>query len=388
MAKKNVKNISTMAVQAGIGQDPAYHDVIPPLHLTSTFEIQGIEKKGPYEYSRTRNPTRDTLARALADLEGGANACVTSSGMAAITLALHLLNKDDMLIAPYDCYGRAYRLMQALSDKGHFRLKFVDMYSPKALDKAFAEKPRMVFVETPSNPVMRTADIADICKRAKKCEALVAVDNTFLSPVLQQPLALGADLVIHSNTKFINGHSDIVGGAVIAKSKEIWTELDFWSNSLGVIGSPFDCYQTLRGVRTLELRINRAQENAMKIAKMLAAHPRVAKVYYPGLKSDPFHAIAKKQQSGFGAMLSFELKGGLKSARKFVEALEIFSLAQSLGGTESLINHPATMTHVAMGPEARKAAGVTDGLLRLSVGIEHADDLINDLTKATRAGTR
>lgn len=376
------KHKSTLAVQAGIGKDPAYHDVIPPLHLSSTFQIQGIEKKGPYEYSRTRNPTRDTLARALADLEGGENACVTASGMAAITLALHLLNKDDLLLAPYDCYGRAYRLMQALSEKGHFRLKFVDMYNKAGLDEAFSEAPRMVFVETPSNPVMRTADIADICARAKKHGALVAVDNTFLSPILQQPLALGADLVIHSNTKFLNGHSDIVGGAVIAKTKELWTELDFWSNSLGVIGAPFDCYMTLRGMRTLELRIKQAQENAMTVAQMLDKHPGVERVYYPGLKSDPNHATAKKQQSGFGAMLSFELKGGLESARQFVEALEIFSLAQSLGGTESLINHPATMTHVAMGAEARAAAGVTDGLLRLSVGIEHIDDLLADLKTA------
>ncbi|GJL84263.1 MAG: cystathionine gamma-synthase [Micavibrio sp.] len=380
MAKKLKRR--TTIVQAGIGSDPAYHDVIPPLHLSSTFKIDGIEKKGPYEYSRTRNPTRDILAEAITTLEGGANACITSSGMAAITLMLQLLKPGDLLVAPFDCYGRAYKLIQTLADKGHFKLKFADLYSSEGLDDAFSKPPRMVFIESPSNPVMRTSDIADICKRAKKHDALVAVDNTFLSPILQQPLALGADLVIHSTTKFLNGHSDVVSGAVVTKTNELWEELDFWSNSMGLIGAPFDSYMVLRGMRTLELRINRAQENAGTIAEMLAAHPAIKTIYYPGLPSDSNHAIAKKQQEGFGAMLSFELKGGLEAARQFVEAVEIFSLAQSLGGTESLLCHPATMTHVAMGEKARAEAGVTDGLLRLSIGIEHVDDLMDDLNAA------
>lgn len=374
----------TAAVQAAIGTDAGHGAVIPPLYLSTTFRIDGIEKKSQYEYSRTANPTRDELGKALAELEGGAGTAVTSSGMAALTLILHLLNMDDLIVAPYDCYGRSYRTMQSLADKGHFKLKFVDPYNADQLDEIFAEKPRMVLLETPSNPVMRISDIAEISKRAKDCGALVVVDNTFLSPILQQPLNLGADIVFHSTTKFLNGHSDVVGGAVIAKTNEILEELNFWNNSLGTIGAPFDSYMTLRGLRTLEVRIHRAEENAQKIAEFLSTHNKVETVYYPGLPGHPGHDIAKKQQDGFGAMLSFELKGGLEAARSFVEKLNIFCLAQSLGGTESLINHPATMTHVSMGPEARAAAGVTDGLLRLSIGIEHIDDLTADLEQALK----
>lgn len=374
----------TKTVQAGIGEDPAYHAVMPPLYMSSTFQIEGIGKHGTYEYSRTRNPNRDQLGAALSDLEGGVGAVVTASGMAALTLILHLLGPDDLLIAPYDCYGRSYRLMAALAEKKHFRLKFADQYTPEGVAEMFAETPKMILIESPSNPVMRTADIAAIASKAKEVKALTVVDNTFLSPMLQQPLKLGADLVFHSTTKFLNGHSDIVGGGVIASSDELLADLEFWANSLGVIGAPFDAYMTLRGLRTLELRVHRAEENAQKIAEMLAAHPAVEAVYYPGLPSDPNHATAKKQQDGFGAMLSFDLKGDLKTVDSFVRALEIFRLAQSLGGTESLINHPATMTHVAMGPEARAKAGVSDQLLRLSVGVEHIDDLLEDLETALK----
>ena len=376
------KKRRTCVVQAGIGDDAAHHAVVPPIYMSSTFQIEGIEKKAPYEYSRTRNPTRDHLAHALAELEGGHAACVTSSGMAALTLILHLLDPEDLIVAPYDCYGRSYRMMSALAEKKHFRLKFADCYSAEGVEEMFSETPKMVLIESPSNPVMRTADIAAIAKRAKDVGALTVCDNTFLSPMLQQPLHLGADIVYHSTTKFLNGHSDIVGGCVIAKTEEIWTELDFWANSLGVIGAPFDSFMTLRGMRTLELRVHRAQENAMAIAKALEAHPKVARVYYPGLPSHEHHEVAKKQQEGFGAMLSFELEGDLETAKAFADKLEIFRLAQSLGGTESLINHPATMTHVSMGQEAREKAGVSDQLLRLSVGVEHIDDLLGDLTAA------
>jgi len=372
----------TAAVQAGVGKDTAYRSVMPPLYLSSTYKIEGIDKRQPYEYSRTSNPTRDVLAEALTELEGGLGTCVTSSGMAALTLILHLLEPEDLVLAPFDCYGRSFWLIRALAEKKHFRLKFIDQYDESKLDEAFSEAPRMVLMETPSNPVMRIADIEAVSKRAHAHGALVAVDNTFLSPMLQQPLKLGADIVWHSNTKFLNGHSDVVGGSVIAKDQAVLDELKLWNNSLGTIGSPFDSYQTLRGLRTLELRVHRAQENASEISAFLYAHDKVERVYYPGLKSHPGHEIAARQQEGFGAMISFELKGSEKDTAKLVESLNVFCLAQSLGGTESLINHPASMTHVSMGAEARAEAGVTDQLLRLSIGIEHIDDLIEDLSQA------
>ena len=377
------KRRRTGIVRAGVGTDPAYASVMPALYLSSTFQIDTLDERGTYEYSRTRNPTRDELSDALAELEGGLGAAVTSSGMAALTLILHLLEPEDLVLAPYDCYGRSYWLLRALSDKGHFRLKFIDTYDDNALDDAFQEIPRMVLIETPSNPVMRIADIEAIAARADNKDTLIVCDNTFLSPMLQQPFKLGADIVYHSTTKFINGHSDVVGGAVIVKEDEdLLDTLHLWNNSLGTIGAPFDSYMTLRGLRTLELRISRAQDNAEKIAEFMDTHSKVSKTYYPGLPSHEGHTVAKRQQQGFGAMLSFELDGDLNA---FLGALEIFSLAQSLGGTESLINHPASMTHVSMGAEARKKAGVNDNLLRLSVGVEHIDDLIQDLEKALDA---
>lgn len=370
----------TKAVRASIGTDPAYHAIMPPLYLSSTFQIDGLAKRGAYEYSRTRNPTRDALGEALSDLEGGIGACITASGMAALTLVLHLLNPDDLVFAPYDMYGRSYWLLKALSEKKHFRLKFIDQYSDAALDEAFTENPKMVIIESPSNPLMRIADIEDIAKRTHAAGGLCVVDNTFLSPILQLPFTKGADIVIHSTTKFLNGHSDIVGGAVIVhKDETLLKELQLWNNSLGTIGAPFDAYMTLRGVRTLEVRVHRAQENAMMIAAFLAKHPRIAKLYYPGLPDHPGYATAQKQQEGSGAVLSFEISGDID---KFLKKLKMFSLAQSLGGTESLINHPASMTHVSMGAEARAKAGVSENLLRISVGIEHIDDLIDDLENA------
>lgn len=372
----------TTAVQAGIGQDSAHQAIVPPLYLTSTFEIDGIDQHRKYEYSRTKNPTRDELSTAICALEGGYGASITSSGMAALTLILHLLNPEDLLVAPYDCYGRSYRLLSALAEKKHFRLKFVDQYTPQGIDEIFEEPPKMILIESPSNPVMRIADIRAITARAKSCGALTVVDNTFLSPILQLPLSLGADLVYHSTTKFLNGHSDIVGGCVISSTAALQTDLDFWANSLGLIGAPFDSFLTLRGLRTLELRVNRAQENAVVIAQALSAHKNIAKVYYPGLPDHPNHNIAKAQQEGFGSMLSFELNGNLKNVKQFVDNINLFKLAQSLGGTESLLNHPATMTHVSMGEEARAKAGVTDQLLRLSIGVEHINDLLDDLNHA------
>lgn len=385
MSKKDTYR-RTRAVQAGIGKDKGERAVIPPLYLSSTYKMKGLEDFPAYQYSRTRNPTRDILAQAMSELEGGHDSCITASGMAAITLILHLLSPDDLLIAPYDCYGRAYRLMSALAEKGHFKLEFMDQYHEHAPQEIAAKAPKMVFIESPSNPVMRVANIAAISGAVKDTnpEALIVCDNTFLSPILQLPFNLGADIVCHSTTKFLNGHSDVVGGAVVAKTKEIWEELDFWANSLGVIGAPFDSYMTLRGLRTLEVRIGRAQENAKTIAAFLEDHEAVERVYYPGLKSHNDYDLAARQQEGPGAMLSFTFKGDKPQASAFIERLKIFALAQSLGGTESLINHPASMTHVSMGAEAREKAGVRDNLFRLSIGIEHIDDLIADLDSALK----
>ena len=375
----------TIAVANGIASDEVFGTVTPPIYLSSTFAFSGFERHRGYEYSRTANPGRDLLADTLAKLEGGAGAVVTASGMAAVHLVLSLANRGDLVVAPHDCYGGTYRLLAARRDRGHFDLAFVDQSDANAIAAVFARKPALVLIETPSNPLMRVVDIRAIAAQAKKAAARVAVDNTFLSPALQRPIALGADLVIHSTTKYINGHSDVVGGAVVCANEADAAALSHWANVTGSIGSPFDAYLTLRGVRTLFPRIERQQENAAAVAAFLAGRDEVAAVHYPGLASHPSHAIAKTQQAGFGAMLSFDLAGGTDAVRRFVEAVRVFTLAESLGGVESLVAHPATMTHAGMGAEALAAAGIGDGLLRLSVGLEAEADLIADLETALKA---
>jgi cystathionine gamma-synthase len=319
------------------------------------------------------------LADTIAKLEGGAGAVVVCSGMAAIDVVLARAPRGGLVIAPHDCYGGTHRLLAAREQCGQIELALVDLGDPTALAAAMARRPALILIETPSNPLMRVTDIKAIVAQAKAIGAKVAVDNTFLSPALQRPIALGADYVVHSTTKFLNGHSDVVGGAVIAAAKEDVEALADWVNTVGVTGAPFDSYLTLRGVRTLFARVERQQANAGAIAAFLHQHPLVRAVYYPGLPSHPGHALAKIQQAGFGAMLSFELKGGTEAVRAFVEAIEVFTLAESLGGVESLIAHPATMTHVKMGAEARRVAGISDSLLRLSVGMEAEADLIAGL---------
>jgi cystathionine gamma-synthase len=375
----------TLAASTGVNQDPTHGAVMPPLFLSSNYSFDGFGGKRAYDYTRSGNPTRDVLGEALAELEGGAGSVVVSSGMAAVDLVLHLLEPGQTLIAPHDCYGGTHRLLEARARKGAFKLAWVDQGDAAALDAALADNAALVLVETPSNPLMRIVDVADICRRAHAVGAKVAVDNTFLSPALQKPIALGADLVIHSTTKYLNGHSDVVGGAVVAKTAEDHQALTWWANCCGVTGSPFDAYLTLRGVRTLFARVERQAATAAKVAEFLAAHPGVAKVHYPGLADHPSHALAKRQQSGFGAMLSCELEGGTEAVRRFVDAVSLFTLAESLGGVESLVAHPATMTHASMTPEARVRAGIGDGLVRLSIGLEHPDDLLVDLDHALRA---
>jgi cystathionine gamma-synthase len=372
----------TRAVRAGIETDHQHGAVVPPLHLSTNYSFAGFNEKREYDYSRSGNPTRDLLADALADLERGAGAVVTASGMAAVALALELVPAGGKVLAAHDCYGGTWRLLDAWAKKGRFEVHFADLTDPSALAAGLAHRPALVWVETPSNPLLRITDIRHMALAAHAADALCVVDNTFLSPALQQPLALGADLVVHSTTKYINGHSDVVGGAVIAREPEMAEKLKWWGNCLGLTGAPFDSWLTLRGLRTLSARLRAHQENAAALADLLNEHPAVTRVFYPGLASHPQHALAKRQQSGFGAMLSFELEGGEDAVRAFLDGLQCITLAESLGGVESLIAHPATMTHAAMAPEARLTAGISDTLLRLSVGIEDIADLSRHLRAA------
>jgi cystathionine gamma-synthase len=372
----------TRAVRAGIESDGQHGAVVPPLHLSTNYTFEGFARKRRYDYSRSGNPTRDQLAEALADLEEGAGAVVTASGMAAVALALELVPAGGLVLAAHDCYGGTWRLLDAWAKKGRFRVVFADLADGSRLAEALAHKPDLVWVETPSNPLLRITDVRRVAQAARAVGARCVVDNTFLSPALQRPLALGADVVVHSTTKYINGHSDVVGGAVIAKDAETAQQLAWWGNCLGLTGAPFDSFLTLRGLRTLAPRLRAHEENAARIAALLDGHPAVARVYWPGLPSHPGHALAAQQQSGFGAMLSFELDGGFEAIEAFLDGLRLFSLAESLGGVESLIAHPATMTHASMAPEARRAAGIGDALLRVSVGIEDGEDLVADLEAA------
>lgn len=377
--------LETIAAANGIATDEGFGAVTPPVYLSSTFAFSGFERSGPHEYTRTSNPTRALLADTLAKLEGGAGAVVVSSGMAAVDLVLSQLAREDLVIAPHDCYGGTHRLLASRRDRGHLRAAFIDQNDKAALAAAFEDKPKLVLLETPSNPLMRIVDIRSVVAQARAVGARVAVDNTFLSPALQRPITLGADFVIHSTTKYLNGHSDVVGGAVIAADAADAAALAAWANIVGTTGAPFDSYLTLRGIRTLFPRMERQQQNAQAIAEFLAGHPLVAACYYPGLPAHPGHTVAKAQQTGFGAMLTFELRGGRAAVGRFVEAVRVFRLAESLGGIESLVAHPVTMTHAGMSPEAREAAGITDGLVRLSVGLEAEADLIADLKCALAA---
>ena len=376
---------ATRAVRASIESDTQHGAVVPPLHLSSNFAFAGLGEPRQYDYTRSGNPTRDALADALAELEGGAGAVVTSSGMAALTLLTQLLEPGDTIIAPHDCYGGTFRLFEQQSRKGLFEVKFVDQTNLDALRKAAECRPKIILAETPSNPLLRIVDIEKISEIAKSAGALLAVDNTFLSPALQNPIEFGADLVIHSTTKYINGHSDVVGGCVVAATDELAEKIAYWANCIGITGAPFDSYLTLRGIRTLHPRIKQHEESASVIANVLNEHDQIAQVYYPGLESHPGHSIAKRQQRGFGGMVSFEVAGGEEEIRAFVHSLKFFSLAESLGGVESLVCHPASMTHAPVSEEARAEAGIGQNLIRLSVGLESSEDLIADLLEALEA---
>jgi cystathionine gamma-synthase len=370
----------TVAARYGVNCDKNHGAVIPPLYMSSTFAFEGYGQKREYDYTRSGNPTRDQLAGALAELEGGAGGVITASGMSAVHLVTQLLKPGELIVAPHDCYGGCHRLFSAASAKGQFDLQWLPLWETEnSVQQILELKPRVVWIETPSNPLLRITDIEAIARAAHEAGALVVVDNTFLSPAGQKPFALGADIVLHSTTKYINGHSDVVGGAVIARDEELVEELIWWANCLGLTGSPFDSFQTLRGLRTLSVRYQQHQQNAGVIAESLEENELVAKVYYPGLASHEGHQLAARQQAGFGAMISFEIEASTDEIPLFLSALNLFTLAESLGGVESLVAHPASMTHAAMSEEDQAKAGITCQLLRLSVGIEHIDDLQADL---------
>ena len=379
MSNANITNITTLAVRAGINTDQHHGAVVAPIHLSSTYSLKGFNNKREFDYSRTGNPTRATFAQAIADLEQGSVGIVTSTGMSAVLLLCQLLSSDDLVVIPHDCYGGSFRLFTHLAKRGQFKLIVVDQNDQTALTQALAQKPKLVLLESPSNPLLRLVDIEEVTKACHGVGALVAVDNTFLSPVLQQPLMLGADIVFHSTTKYINGHSDMVGGVLVTKDQSLGEELAWWANCIGITGSAFDSFLALRGLKTLPVRIKQHQENTEQVAQFLKNHPAIDAVYYPGFSEHIGHAIAKKQQAGFGAMLSFEVKGGVEAVKKLFANLTLFTLAQSLGGVESLISHPPTMTHAGMEETARLKAGITDSLVRISVGIEDIDDILADL---------
>ena len=350
--------------------------------MSSNFAFKKFGKEQKYNYTRSANPTRDILASALTKLEGGSGGIITSSGMSAISLIASILEINDRVILPHDCYGGTFRLFSSLEEKGSLNTHFIDQSNLEELNANIQKyKPNLIWIETPSNPLLQSVDIKTICKQAKQVKALVAVDNTFLSPALQNPLKLGADIVIHSTTKYINGHSDVVGGAVIAKKKETFDKINFWANNLGLTGAPFDSYLTLRGLRTLSLRMKTHEKNATALAQVLSNNKKVKTVYYPGLEHHSSHEIAKKQQNGFGGMLSFELKGGLPAVKKFFKKVKHFSLADSLGGFERLVCHPYTMTQAPLTDKEKEFSGITQGLIRISAGLEDIDDLISGLKK-------
>ncbi|NRB68580.1 MAG: O-succinylhomoserine (thiol)-lyase [Vibrio sp.] len=374
---------ATIAVRTGIESDTQHHAVVPPIYLSTNYGFPAFGEVPKYDYTRSGNPNRGLLEKALYELESGRGAVVTNCGTSALNLWVSaFLGPDDLIIAPHDCYGGTYRLFNTRAQKGDFKVQFVDQSDKKALDDAIAKQPKLILLETPSNPLVRVVDIAAVCEKARQVGALVGVDNTFLTPVFQKPLELGADFVIHSTTKYINGHSDVIGGVVITKTEQHAEDLAWWGNCIGATGTPFDSYMTLRGIRTLGARMKVHEESSAQILNYLQSQSLVGNIYHPSLPEHPGHEIAKKQQSGFGSMLSFEFAGSFEQLKHFVGELELFSLAESLGGVESLICHPASMTHRAMGEVALAEAGISQQLLRLSVGLEDADDLIADLEQA------
>ena len=373
----------TKAIHAGIEPDPTTGAIMTPIFQTSTYVQAAPGDHKGYEYARTQNPTRAVLEKNLAALENGVDAICFSSGLAAQDAVMKLLSSGDEIVSCNDLYGGSYRQMVRVYEKFGIKAKFIDMSEPRAIRKHLTRKTKLLWIETPTNPMLSIVDIEAICAIAKEKGIMTCVDNTFASPYLQNPLDLGADIVLHSATKYIGGHSDVIHGCLIVKDIELAKQLHFLQNACGAVPGPQDCFLILRGIKTLHLRVREACNNAGKIAEFLTTHPKVDKVYYPGFKTHPNHRIAKKQMRMFGAMVSFDIKGGqFEEAKKILSGTELFSLAESLGGVESLIGHPASMTHASIPREERLKVGLTDSLIRLSVGIEDVDDLIADLKMA------
>ena len=372
----------TRAVRHGIATDTAHGAVMPPLHLSSNFTFTAPGQCGPYDYTRSGNPTRDLAAEAISDLEGGAGAVLTSSGMAAVSVVTRLLSARDLVVAPHDAYGGCHRLFRAESEAGRYRTRFVDLTRAAGFEEVRRLAPRMIWLETPSNPLLRITDVSRWAAVARELGSILVVDNTFLSPAGQRPIDLGADLVVHSTTKFLNGHSDVVGGAVVASDPDVLETIRWWTNAAGVAGAPFDAWLTLRGIRTLHARTVAHERNTLRVVECLDQANAVSRLHHPSLARHRGHRLARRQQLGWGSLVSFELSGGRPAVDAFLDGLELFTLAESLGGVESLVAHPATMTHASMDAGARARAGIGEGLLRLSVGIENADDLVADLEQA------
>ena len=372
----------TRCVHVGVDKDSTFLSATTPIYTTSTFRWDDLKSHRGFDYTRSGNPTRKALEENLAALEGGIDCRATSTGMSAIAATMHLFQPGDHIIAGHDIYGGTYRLFDSVFRKMGIEFSFVRMGDPEKVRQAMTAKTKCVWIETPSNPLLNIVDIAAICEVARQGNAISIADNTFLSPYLQRPFEHGCDIVVHSTTKYLNGHSDVVGGCVITRQKEHAEKISYIVNALGLACSPFDAWLVLRGVKTLGPRMEAHQRGAMIVAKFLQAHPRVAHVYYPGLSDHPQHALAQRQQSGFGAMLSFDVKGGRPFVEQVLSKLRMFQLAESLGGVESLIEYPDTMSHASMNESARREAGITDSTLRVSVGIEHPDDLVADFEQA------
>lgn len=374
----------TLAIHTGERPDKAYGAVAPPIYQTSTFDFEDVGKTRGFDYSRTGNPTRKMLGETIARLEGGKAGFAFATGMAAETTVIHLLKAGDHVICGDDVYGGTYRLFENVMQNFGLEFTFLRLDNRKRIEEAIRPNTRMLWLETPSNPLLNIVDLDMMVSLARKHHLLTVIDNTFATPYFLRPIEFGIDLVVHSTTKYLNGHSDVVGGAVVTTTDELTEKVQFLSNAMGTPQSPFDCWLVLRGIETLPVRMRQHEANATAVAKFLSAHPAVRKAYYPGLPTHPGHEIAKRQMKGFGGMVSFEMKGGIKAVNSFLRKMKLFYLAESLGGIASLAEHPATMSHASMPEEHRKRVGIADGLVRLSIGLENVDDLIEDLSQALK----
>ena len=380
---ENKHGLGTLAIHAGQSPDPSTGAIMTPIYATSTYVQKSPGVHQGYEYSRTQNPTRNAYERCIAALESGTHGFAFASGLAAAATVLEMLDSGAHIIAMDDLYGGTFRLFDKVRKRSAgLQFSFIDMTKPGAIEAAIQSNTKMIWVETPTNPMLKLVDLAEVARIGKVHGLTTVVDNTFASPILQRPIELGCDVVLHSATKYLNGHSDIVGGVLVTANAQIGQQLSFLQNAVGAVQGPFDSFLALRGLKTLHLRVERTCQNALEIARFLEAHPAVEKVIYPGLASHPQHALAKAQMSGFGGIISVVIKGGLAAATKMLERCELFALAESLGGVESLIEHPAIMTHASIPAEKRAELGMSDGLIRLSVGVEDVADLIAELSAA------